>query len=381
MEPRREHSQIILIGAGLLGWALACAAGVSALRAKDALDVSFLLAEALFLVGFWVNVRRPFALPRGRVERAALLVQLVAALYIAARVEARIAFAPFVILAGQAPFALPAPLAIGLVVFQTVALFFVSTVLGNPPASWPDLVTIAKLAGLECFALGAGMLAMREFQARQELLRVHSELLATQSLFAESLRHAERQRIARDLHDEIGHQLSALSLQLEVASHSSDGQAASAVATARGLSRELLASVRNVVGVLRLNEPLAVEPALRMLSAGIPYPRVHLDVPQGMTVNGPAQADALFHCVQEALTNAVRHSGAANVWIRLQADPTGVEVSVRDDGRGAGTLTPGLGLRGMRERLEEVGGTLELLAMADRGFELRARLPLGRGAP
>jgi signal transduction histidine kinase len=376
MEPRREHSQIVLILAGLLGWALACAAAVSALRAKGALDVPFLVAQVLFLVGFWVNVQRPFALPRGRVERAALLVQLGAALYITARVEIRIAFAPFVILAGQAPFSLAPPLAIGLVLFQTVAVFFVSTVLGGQP----DLITLAKFAGLEFFALGAGMLATREFRARQELLRVHSELLATQSLFAESLRHAERQRIARDLHDEIGHQLTALSLQLEVASHASDGQVTSAVATARGLSRELLASVRNVVGVLRTNEPLAVEPALRMLSTGIPYPRVHLDVPHGLTVNGPAQADALFHCVQEALTNAVRHSGAANIWVHLQADPTGLEVRVRDDGRGAGTLTPGLGLQGMRERLEELGGTLQLQTEADCGFELRARVPLGRGA-
>jgi len=381
MEPRREHSQIILIGAGLLGWALACAAGVSALRVADALDLTFLLAQALFVVGFWVNTRQPFAVPRGRVERAALLVELAAALYIAARVEPRIAFAPFVILAGQAPFSFSPRLAIGLVAVQTAALFVVSTIFGGQSASWSDLVTLAKLGGLECFALGAGMLAVRELRARQELLRLHSELLATQSLFAESLRHSERQRIARDLHDEIGHQLSALSLQLEVASHASDGQATSAVATARGLSRELLASVRNVVGVLRLNEPLAVEPALRMLSAGIPYPRVHLDVPQGLTVNGPTQADAVFHCVQEALTNAVRHSGAANVWVRLQADPSGVEVSVRDDGRGARTLMPGHGLRGMRERLEEIGGTLQLQTDADRGFELRARVPLDRGTP
>jgi len=200
----------------------------------------------------------------------------------------------------------------------------------------------------------------------------------TASIPAPRAKHSSPPSLARVTRSD---QLSALSLQLEVASHASDGQATTAVATARGLSRELLASVRNVVGVLRLNEPLAVEPALRMLSAGIPYPRVHLEVPQGLMVNGPAQADAVFHCVQEALTNAVRHSGAANVWVRLQADPAGVEVSVRDDGRGARTLTPGHGLQGMRERLEEIGGTLQLQTEADRGFELRARVPLGRGSP
>src|SRR5262249_59311328 len=101
----------------------------------------------------------------------AVVVELAAALYIAARVEPRIAFAPFVILAGQAPFSLPARLAIGLVAVQTAALFVVSTVFGGQSASWSDLVTLAKLGGLECFALGAGMLAVRERRGRQGLPR------------------------------------------------------------------------------------------------------------------------------------------------------------------------------------------------------------------
>jgi signal transduction histidine kinase len=381
MEPRRERAQIILIAAGLIGWALACAAGVLALREVGALDVPFLVAQLVFVVSFWINVQRPFVLPRRWVERAALGVQLIAALYIAGRVDARIAFAPFVILAGQAPFTLSPRPAIAFVVAQTAALFLLPVVIGGGLASWPDLITLGKFAGLESFALGAAMLAMREFKARQELFRLHAELLATQSLFAESLRNSERQRIARDLHDEMGHQLSALSLQLEVASHAPASQAAAAVAVARGISRDLMTSVRNVVGLLRLEEPLEMEPALRMLSAGIPHPQVHLDLPEGLTVEGPAQADALFHCVQEALTNAARHSGAANVWVRLQAHSGGIEVFVRDDGHGARTVSPGNGLLGMRERLEQIGGTLQLRHEVDHGFELRAWVPIAGRTP
>src|SRR5262249_45248837 len=156
---------------------------------------------------------------------------------------------------------------------------------------------------------------------------------------------------------------------------------ASAVLKAQQLTRDLLASVRSVVGALRGAEPLAVEPALRILSSGIPYPRVHLEVPENLTVEQPAQADALFHCVQEALTNVVRHAGAANVWVHLAGGDDGIEVRVRDDGRGARTVAPGHGLQGMRERLEEVGGSLDIDSELQRGFELRAWVPLRARGP
>jgi signal transduction histidine kinase len=378
MQPRREYFQVVLILAGLLGWALACAAGISALSERGALSIRWLLAQALFALGFYLNTKRPFVLRRGRVEWAALLVQLATALYIASWGEPRLAIALFAIMAGQAAFCLPPWAASAFVVTQTAASAVIWLLRGGGET---DLLTIGKFAGLELFAVGVGMLAMRELRARQELFRLHSELLATRSLFAESLRHAERARIARSLHDEIGHQLTALSLQLEIASHSATGQTASAVMKAQHLTRDLLASVRNVVGALRGTESLVVEPALRILSNGIPYPKVHLEVPPDLTVDQPAQADALFHCVQEALTNAVRHADAANVWVQLAGARDGVEVRVRDDGRGARTVAPGHGLQGMRERLEEVGGTLQLETLLDRGFEVRAWVPLATRTP
>jgi signal transduction histidine kinase len=378
MQPRREYFQVVLVLAGLLGWALACAAGVSALGERDALTVRWLLAQAVFALAFYVNTQRPFVLPRGRVEWAALLIQLVTALYIAAWVEPRVAIPLFAIMAGQAAFCLSPWAASAFVVAQTAAVVGIWVRRGG---GGTDLLALGKFGGLQLFALGVGILAIRELRARQELSRLHAELLATRSLFAESLRHAERVRIARSLHDEMGHQLTALSLQLEVASHAAVGQTASAVAKAQVLSRDLLASVRNVVGALRGTESLVVEPALRILSSGIPYPKVHLEVPQNLTVDQPAQADALFHCVQEALTNAVRHADAANVWVELASARNGVEVRVRDDGRGVRAVAPGHGLRGMRERLEEVGGTLEVESVLQRGFEVRAWVPLTTRAP
>jgi len=375
MHAGREYSHAVLLFAGLIGWALSCAAGVSALAQDGAVRPAWLLSQGLFVVAFLVNTWRPLLLTRGPPEHAALGIQLVAALYIASGVEPRHAIYLFVILAGQAALSLSPSMASVFVVVQTAAAGAVWLRRGGGV----DLLALGKFAGLELFALGTGILAIRESRARRELSRLHSELLATRSLFEESLRHSERVRIARSLHDEIGHQLTALSLQLEIASHAVVGPGAPAVAKAQQLTRDVLASVRTVVGSLRGAEPLMVEPALRMLSSGIPHPRVHLEVPENLTVDQPAQADALFHCVQEALTNAVRHAGAANVWVQLTGGGEGVEVRVRDDGRGARTVAPGHGLQGMRERLEEVGGRLEIQSALQRGFEIRAFVPLTAG--
>src|SRR5262249_6347237 len=97
MQPRRDYSQLGLMAAGLLGWALACAAGIWALAERDALRVRWLLAQAVFIVAFLVNTWRPMVLSRGRIEQAALVVQLAVALYVAAWVEPRLAIYLFVI--------------------------------------------------------------------------------------------------------------------------------------------------------------------------------------------------------------------------------------------------------------------------------------------
>src|SRR5204863_3220827 len=108
--------------------------------------------------------------------------------------------------------------------------------------------------GFAAFALYAGWVAEREARQRGELSLLYAELKSTQALLAESSRLAERARIARDLHDVLGHHLTALSLSLEVASHVADGKAKAEVERARSLSKLLLAEVRGVVSQFRDGE-------------------------------------------------------------------------------------------------------------------------------
>jgi signal transduction histidine kinase len=130
---------------------------------------------------------------------------------------------------------------------------------------------------------------------------------------------------------------------------------------------------------MREDVPLDLTGALRTLIAGIPHPRVHLDMSDDLPVEA-AVARTIFRCVQEALTNAVRHAGAENVFLAIEAKGETVTVTARDDGRGASDVQAGHGLSGLRERIEQMGGKVEIEAKAGAGLTLRAFLPARLGA-
>jgi signal transduction histidine kinase len=280
--------------------------------------------------------------------------------------------------AGEAPFLLPLREAILLVAVQTVALAGIHASLMEPVQA---LVTSLCTVGGEIFGLGAGHLAVSERRARQKLAQVHAELQATQSLLAESVREGERMRISRDLHDTLGHHLTGLSVNLEVASHLAQGKVAEHVVQAHKVAKLLLADVRDVVDALHQDHAIDLGGALALMIAGVPQPKIHLAVSADLGITDSALAHAVFRCVQEIVTNTVRHADARNLWIEIRQGPGGLSVEARDDGRGAPSYAPGHGLTGMGERLRELGGGLVVASHPGRGFEVRATLPMPQGLP
>jgi signal transduction histidine kinase len=237
-------------------------------------------------------------------------------------------------------------------------------------------VTVAgAFAGFETFALATASLAHSERAAREDLSRANAELVAARALLAEDSRVAERLRISRDLHDTIGHHLTALSLQLEVAGRLSSGQAGAHVRHAHAVTRLLLSDVREVVGRLRDTSHVNLADAIRTLAVGAASLEVHLDLPDSLALDDPGQAHALIRCVQEIITNASRHGAARNLWIRIERRDQGIDLHARDDGRGAADLKWGNGLSGMRERFEEQAGHVTFTPGPGRGFEVRGFMP------
>ncbi len=249
-------------------------------------------------------------------------------------------------------------------------------VLRNPEITALGAIVLGStFMGLGFFAYIASMATQQLSQARDELRRVNSELRATQSLLTENTRIAERVRIARELHDLVGHHLTALTLNLEVASHLIDGKALEHVHQARSVARLLLSDVREVVSEMRSNDAVNLASALQKLVEGVPQPKIHLEIPPGFSVTDPQRAQVLLRCAQEVITNAVRHAQAKNLWLSLEIQGGELHLTAKDDGQGMAQPRIGNGLSGMRERLRQLGGGLDLDTATGRGFMLHAHLP------
>lgn len=241
---------------------------------------------------------------------------------------------------------------------------------------WSLLAYVSAERTIMAAGFLAGRLVLREHRMRRSLAAAHAQMLATQSLLAETVRGAERLRIARDLHDAVGHHLTALNLHLDLALRQSREAAPPALITARDAGGQLLAQVRNVVSGSRQDQDIDLEQAIRLLCEGIPGPVISLHIDPAATRHRAPVAHALFCCIQEAVTNALRHAHARRLDITLAVQDGATMVRVADDGRASAGLAEGNGLRGIRERLADLGGELHYGTQADGGFALELRLPM-----
>lgn len=233
-------------------------------------------------------------------------------------------------------------------------------------------------------------LALRQHQARAATQRLATELAAAN----ERLRHyaeeveelatlRERNRIAREIHDTLGHSLTVVHVQLDAARRlwtTNTDAALDAVGRAQRMTQEGLAEVRRSVSMLRgaslTGGPLV--PALEKLvadtcEAGLETRLEVLGAPRKLA---PATELTLYRVTQEALTNARRHAQATRVACSVDfGEEAFVALVVRDDGRGADDEPMGFGLLGLRERVQALGGRVAVETTRERGFALRVEVP------
>ena len=333
------------------------------------------ILHLVFGFTYWNQVRE---LPvRTSLPHRVLTVSVltVSALGVSMMAETALGGILLLIVGGLLPWMLPIRWALGWLLMQNVLLVLVLNNISDIPLSGAAL-TVGLLLAVSLFAFISGVVALRQNQARDELRKVNSELRATQALLADNTRIAERVRIARELHDLVGHHLTALTLNLEVATHMVEGKALEHVQQAHSLAKLLLADVREVVSDMRIDDKVDLSAALRTLVTGMPEPRIHLDLPLEVALTDPVRAQVMLRCAQEMITNAVRHARADNLWLVLQHDGERVALNARDDGQGVKKVEWGNGLNGMAERLETLGGSLEIETKPGAGFRLHAWVPV-----
>jgi signal transduction histidine kinase len=189
----------------------------------------------------------------------------------------------------------------------------------------------------------------------------------------------ERNRLAREIHDGLGHHLTATHVQLQAAQavlqHDPD-KAAVALEKARSLTQDALLDVRRSVGALRTSD----RPLTEALNA-LTHEATAAGVPTEFTVTGtprrlePPIESSLFRVAQEGLTNVRKHARATHSAMKLRYEPATVELIVEDGGIGAMDASGGYGLLGIRERVAQLGGEVSITTSPQQGFILSARVP------
>lgn len=338
--------------------------------------IGWCIAYLLFGIAYWFATLR-LGRRQPRWQRVPLLFAMnLAAFSIGWFSHSGISGILFLVIAGVVPWTLPFWSGAAWVFLQSFTLVPVFARLEN--YTIPDAFLLCTMyVGFSVFTYVTSLVAKQQTDSREEQRRLNSELRATRTLLTESSRIAERIRISRELHDLVGHHLTALSLNLEVASHLVSGAAQEHVRQAQTVAKLLLSDVREVVSQLREDDNIDLTAALKTLVEGVPGLNIHLDLPPRFAVDDPLRAQVLLRCAQEIITNAVRHAGARNLWLRCErTEANELAIHARDDGRGAAAMRQGNGLTGMRERLAQVGGRLNIITARDQGFSLDAWLPL-----
>jgi two-component system sensor histidine kinase DesK len=220
----------------------------------------------------------------------------------------------------------------------------------------------------------------------RQLVRTTVELRKARATVAQLAANEERLRLARDLHDLLGHSLSLITLKSELAGRmlpDHPDKAAQQVADIEQVSRQALVDVREAVtGYRRPRLPGELAGAqVALTAAGV---TADLPTEPDLSTVSEERESALAWALREAITNVVRHSGARRCVVELvrrqTLDGPMLELSVEDNGSGGSGKGPGNGLTGLGERLAKVGGSLEATRVKH-GFRLVARVPAGAPVP
>lgn len=282
-----------------------------------------------------------------------------------------------------------------LVLFVAVVIFMQDVALTQ--AGMRDLTNaLLSIGSAMFFVMLFSFIAVREGQTRREMALLATDLREANHRLAEYAGQIEelattreRNRLARDIHDNLGHYLTVVNVQIEAAKtvmRKNPDKAEDALEKAQRLTQEGLSSVRQSVSALR-ESPIGDGTLLDGIDALAAETRATgLDV--SVVINGqerpllPKSAMTLYRAVQEGLTNTRKHAQATAVSIQFDFTmPNSIQLTVSDNGIGASETSGGFGLLGLRERVQLLNGRLEIHTQPDEGFRFTITLPTVEDKP
>ena len=310
--------------------------------------------------------------PRRRLTVACFLAQAVFAIASVLLIHTGLNFVNIILVfsAALSCYVLPRWATAALVVVNTVVVIITTSGLAE------QAINAVFYLGVQTVSVLTVIAWIVNERSRRVLAETHIELAATAALLEHSTRSEERLRISRDLHDVAGHQLTALALELEIATHHAQGAAEEHVLRARSIAKDLLDDVRATVSQLR-DDDGSLQDALQSAIGDIARPTVEVVVDDDLVVDADRRT-AIVRAAQEVVTNAIRHSGGArSLRIDVSRDHAHdlLTFEANDDGWARRDFALGNGLRGLRERAEQLGGRAEFSRGEDGGFRVRMTVP------
>lgn len=375
----------------LLAYGVVVAVGVIALGLTRQAGRPWAAIVGLLLAYLLVMSRTPA--PGAPVWQVHLFLGVQAALTAAAMLFGQLptVFATlYFVASAQAMMLLPARLGLAWIsAFAVVTAVILVATLG-----WQTGVLAVPMYAAGYFFFGAFALAVADANAShrksqalaEELQAVNTRLHEYAARVEELAAMQERGRLAREMHDTLGHRLTVAAVQLEGAQRliaTEPERAAGMVATVRQQVREALAELRQTVTALGspIEADLSLTRSLARLATTFEQATglaVHHIVPDDLPEMPGTHRLALYRAAQEALTNVQRHACAGQVWLMVTVQDQAITLMVSDDGRGLSLSAgePGFGLRGLRERAAQLGGELHVEPRRGGGTELSFRVPL-----
>ncbi|NVK55073.1 MAG: sensor histidine kinase [Alteromonadaceae bacterium] len=212
-------------------------------------------------------------------------------------------------------------------------------------------------------------------QEKQRAEQANRELRALQDLMQQASRKEERTRIARDIHDLVGHHLTGLSLHLQVASRTVPAEQKPVIDQCLTIARLLLSDVREAVSDMREFGQLDLLQAMQALIEPL-REKIQVNIVCNTNISGLSllQATNLLRCIQESLTNSLRHGRADTLDIHIYRVSDALLIDITDNGAGSANFIEGNGLKGMNERMAELNGSATF-DHSETGFHVRLRLP------
>ena len=368
-KPMRIRSfPIFLRASGLLIW-LALSAYTLLQAKSDTRLAIWAVGSVLFAAMFWrgTSLRGPSAF--GLIVQGAAIIEMVAVLcngyegFLLVLMAAQLGYWARV----PHPFVWVTLEAIGLGV--AIALHW---------SLQPALMLAPPYFGFGILMLAATRLLREEAETRANLSRTNEELQRAQAELNRTARLDERLQIAQNLHDSLGHHLTALSLNLEAAAHSPIPDSANGpIRTAQQLARASLREIRALVHETKEERAIDLAHELQQLAQDLPSPKLHVTCTPPLQELPPDVARVLLQTVQEVTTNSIRHGAASNLWIAIDSTPSHLALRARDDGRGTSSIRIGFGLAGIQRRIEALGGSVRLGSGPGSGFEVQLEVPSG----